>query len=136
MDWGMINSCFSHQMQNHGQATSFGSSMRGCGGPISMFLPGHWSHIFVGCFIEEIAEEKEPLAPRTKYEMPHQTPNRAPHFCLLACWLVPISRLWVRTGSQITKKVFRDVLNSRVDDRSLRGNEPTVRYLYLAHGKA
>ena len=34
---------------------------------LSMFLPGHWSHIFVGCFIEEIAEEKEPLAPRTKY---------------------------------------------------------------------
>ena len=30
---------------------------------LSMFLPAHWSHIFVGCFIEEIAEEeKEPLA--------------------------------------------------------------------------
>ena len=55
-----------------------------------MFLPGHWSHIFVGCFIEEIAEEKgEPLAPRTKYGMienrgisrypttPHQSNLRA-----------------------------------------------------------
>ena len=56
-----------------------------------MFLPGHWSHIFVGCFIEEIAEEKgEPLAPRTKYEMPHRKQTGATFLLFVGRYQSPV----------------------------------------------